>query len=177
MKWVSRFVLAGSFCFFTGCVSHTAFQGGQLTKSRGPLLSSLYLAELRELDLNKNGQYTAVFRGFPASPAWLDVDLIGRTIRNEESLRRFTSTITMELGKQGASNVCKATGKLNEIKGVRDHYWVLALSGDSATFWNSDCRGLKTRRNQSYVLKITVHGATEALGPLRARPRLYTPCC
>ncbi|SRR6266700_3189018 len=177
MKWFGGLLLAGCLCSLAGCLSHTTFQGGQLTKSRGPFLSSLYLAEFRELDLNENGQYATVFRGFPTSSAFMDLDLVGQTIRDEESLTRFTSEITVELDKDDGSQVCKATGKLNAIKGVGDYRWVLALSGSSASFWNSDCLWLKIRRDQSYALKITVTGTTRALGSLRARPRLYTPCC
>jgi len=176
MKTVRRFLLAGFLCSLAGCLSHTAFQGGQLTKSRGPFFSSLYLAEFGELDLNKNGQYATVFRGFPASAALLGLELVGRTSSDEESVRRFTSEITMELDTEDGSHVCEATGKVNETHDVRDHYWVMALSGDSASFWNSDCAWVRIRRDQSYVLKITVQGATE-VGPLWARPQLYTSCC
>jgi hypothetical protein len=177
MKWFGGLLLAGSLCFFPGCLRHTAFQGGQLTKSRGPFFSSLYLAQFQALDLNKNGQYATVFRDFPASPAFLDLDLVGRVFGDKEPVTRFTSEITMELDKEDGSQVCKATGKLNEIKGVKDHHWVLASSGNSASLWNSDCLWLRIRRDQPYTLKITVTGATEALGALRAQPRLYTPCC
>lgn len=177
MERFGRFILGSTFCFLAGCLTHTAFQGGELKKSRGPFFSSLYLAKFQELDLNKDGQYAIVFRGFPASPAFLDLDLVGRTSGDEEFLRRFTSEITMELDRADGTSVCKATGKLNQHKGVGDHYWVLAESVDSASFWNSDCLELKIRRDRSYTLKIAVAGATEALGPLRARPQLYTPCC
>lgn len=173
-RWL---LAAGSFLFLIGCLRSTAFQGGQLTRSRGPFFSSLYLAQFQELDLNKNGQYTIAFRGFPASPASLDIDLVGRTGRDRESVARFNSQIAMELDAEDRSQVCKASGKLNEIRGVGDHHWVLASSMNSASFWNSDCLWLKIRKRQSYTLKITIAGATEALGPLWARPRLSTPCC
>ena len=175
IKWFGRCFLGGCLCYSIGCLSHTAFHGGQLSKSRGPFFSSIYLAQFPELDLNKNGQYAIVFQGFPASPVFLDMDLVGRKSGDEEFVRRFTSEITMELDRADGTSVCKASGKLNQHKHVGEQYWVLAESVDSASFWNSDCLWLKIRRDEGYALKITVRDSTETLGPLRARPRLWTP--
>lgn len=180
VKWFCGFLAAVSFFFLIGCLNHTAFQGGQLTK--GPFFSyPRYVAQLQELDLNKNGQYSTTFSGFPASPAWLEIDLIGRTGKDHESIAAFKSQVSMELNATDGNQVCKASGQLNQIEGVGDHHWVLTYSVDSAGFWNSDCLELKIRRNQSYTLKITVAGASEALGPLRAQPLVlgggHEPCC
>lgn len=178
IKNISCLLIAGSFCFLAGCLSHTAFQGGQLTKIRVARFASDYLAQFPELDLNKNGYYAAVFRGFPSSPAaYLDLGVIDRNSGNKEPLTRFTSEIVMELDGEKGGQICRATGKLNQIKGVVRHHWILSTSVDSASFWNSDCQGLKIQRNQSYTLKVTVTAATEGLGPTLARPRLYTVCC
>lgn len=171
IRTIRWFLLAGSFCFLVGCVSHTAFEGGQLTKIRLARFFSDYLAQFPPLDLNKNGHYTAEFRGFPASPAYLDLNFVNRSVGDKVPVRRFTSEILMELENEDGSKVCKATGKLNEVK------WEVAASGDSASFFNSDCLGLKIHRNKSYTLEITVTGANESQGPLLARPRLYTLCC
>jgi hypothetical protein len=158
-----------------GCLSHTAFQGGKLTRSRGPFFTSLYLAEFQELDLNKNGDYIMAFRGFPSGSALLDIDLIGRSIRDEALVERSISRVTLELDKEDGGHVCKAAGLLNQIRGIQDHHWVLAASADSLSLWNPDCVELKLRRSRAYTLKIRVEGANQASGPLKARPRLYTP--
>jgi hypothetical protein len=171
------FLAASSLLVLVSCVSHGAFQGGQLTKSSlGRFLGSEYCVQFQELDLNKNGQYSIAFRGFPDSRAWFDFGLVGRTSRDHESVARFTSQITVELDRAHGSRICKATGKLNEIKGAGLHDWRLDAR-DSSSFANADCLWLKLRRNQPHTLKITVAGATEALGSLLARPRLYTPPC
>jgi hypothetical protein len=175
MKSLCSLLLAASLCLSTGCLSHPAFQGGRLHKSRAIFFSTIYLAEFQELDLNKDGQYSIVFRGFPASPVYLDLNLVGRTGRDREFLRRFTSEVAMELDKADGVSVCKAAGKLNQHQGIGDHFWVLASAVDEARFWNSDCSWLKIRRDQAYTLKITVRGSNPALGPLRAHPILWTP--
>lgn len=175
MKWFGTLVLAGSLCFSAGCLSHVAFQGGQLHKCRGPFFSTIYLAEFQELDLNEDGQYAIQFRGFPASPVDLDIDLPDRTNGDRASLERIGSEVTMELATAAGLPVCQAHGKLNQHQGVVDHFWGLAGGPDEASFWNSDCLWLKIRRDESYILKIAVSGATPALGPLRARPRISTP--
>jgi hypothetical protein len=177
MRWVAAFLITGSLLFLAGCLTPPSFQGGQLAKSRGPFLSRLYMAQFRELDLNKNGQYSISFSDFPASAVWLDIDLIGRTERDRKAVVGFTSEVLMELATENGSQVCKARGELNKIRGVADHHWVLSGSGNSASLWDSDCLQLKLRKSRSYTLRITVTGATEASGPLRAQPRLYTPCC
>ena len=176
MKCLGRLLLAGSLCFVSGCLGHTAFRGGQLTKIRVARFFNDYLAEFPELDLNKNGYYTAVFRGFPSSPAaYLDLGIIDSNSGDKESLTRFTSEIAMELhGEKGGHMICRATGKLNRIKGVVDHHWILSTSVDSASFRNSDCQGLRIQRNESYTLKITITAATEGLGrPLGSAQALH----
>jgi hypothetical protein len=171
-------LVAGSIFLYSGCARHTAFQGGELTKtSLGWFLGPEYFANFQEVDLNKNGRYLMVFRRFPDSRAWLDLGLIGLTSRDEESLAPFTSEITMELKTEDGSQVCKATGKLNEIKGAGFHHWRLDGSRNSASLRHPDCLWLKVRRYQSHTLKITVAGATEGFGSLWAVPRLYTPPC
>jgi hypothetical protein len=173
---VRGFWWAGTIFFSGGCARRTAFQGGELTKtSLGWFLGPEYFAKFQEVDLNKNGQYLIAFRGFPDSRAWLDLGLIGLTSRDEESLTRFTSEITMELKREDGSQVCKVTGKLNEIKGAGSHHW--RLDGSSASLRHPDCLWLKLRRYQPHTLKITVAGATEGFGSLWALPRLYTPPC
>jgi len=161
-------------------VGHTTFEGGRLTK--GPFFSfPRYVAQLQELDLNKNGYYVATFRGFPATPAWLEIDLPGTTGKDHERVAKFNSQVTMELSAPDGTQVCKASGKLNQIEGVGDHHWVLTYSLNSAGFWNSDCLALKIHKNDSYTLKIVISEATESLGTLKARPLLlgggHEPCC
>jgi hypothetical protein len=175
MKSISRFVIAACLCFTAGCLSHIPFQGGQLHKSRGLFFSTIYLADFQELDLNKDGQYEITFRGFPDSPVFVDLEVVGPTAGEEKLLRQFTPDITLELNEAHGTPVCKATGKLNQHYGVVDHNWVLAPNRGSGYFWNSDCLWLKIRRDQAYMLRITVRAATETLGSLRARPRLWTP--
>jgi hypothetical protein len=157
--------------FALGC--HPAFQGGKLSKWRGPFFSTNYLAEFQELDLNKDGRYEITFRSFLASPVYLDLDLV--VGNNDKFIRQFTSDVTMELNSADGSPVCKAAGQLNQHQGVGDHFWVLAYGGDEARFWNSDCEWLKIRRDQAYTLKVAVRGSNSALGPLLARPIIWTP--
>ena len=176
MKWSCLVPFtAVSLVFTVGCLGQPAFQGGQLHKIRGPFFSTNYLAEFRELDLNKDGQYEVTFRGFPRSPVYLDLNLVGRTGRDREFLRRFTSEVAVELNKPDGVPVCKAAGRLNQHQGIGDRIWVLASAVDEARLWNSDCSLLTIRREQAYVLRITVRNSKPALGSLLAQPILWTP--
>jgi hypothetical protein len=170
VKSTATLLLAFALCFCPGC--HPGFQGGRLTKWRGPFFSTNYFAEFQELDLNHDGRYTITFSGFPRSPAYLDLSLVMGN--DEKFIRQFTSEITMELNNADGTPVCTATGKLNQHQGG-DHTWILARGGEEASFWNSDCLWLKIRRDQAYTLKIAVRGSNPALGPLRARPIIWTP--
>lgn len=133
------------------------------------------------MDLNKDGSYSATFRGFPASPAWLQIDLVEKTGKDQDYVARFSSQIIIELRAADGALVCKASGRLNQFHGVGNHHWVLTSSVDSAGFWNSDCLNLKMHKRASYTLEIIVEEATKAFGPLRARPLLlgggHEPCC
>jgi hypothetical protein len=172
MKCLGRLILAGSLCFVSGCLSHTAFQGGQLDV--GPYLSfPRYVANFPELDLNKNGRYSAVFRGFPGSPASLSMNVVGRTGKDHEWLARFTPEVTMELVGEDGRQICKVGGRLN--------HWNLNYSKDTADYRHGNCDWGKIHRNRFYTLKIKVEGAKEELGVLMVRPRLagggHERCC
>ena len=172
MKRLAASFVAGCFCFCVGC--HPPFQGGRLTKWRGPFFTTNYFAELQELDLNQDGRYQVTFNGFPGSPIYLDLQPLAGNSAGEDFLRQFKSQVTMELDKADGTPVCTATGTLNQGRGIADHFWVLAYGGE-AYFWNSDCSWLKIRRDKAYVLKIAVRGSNPALGPLLARPIIWTP--
>ncbi len=171
MKQLIASVLAVCLCI--GC--HPAFQGGRLTKWRGPFFSTNYFAEFQELDLNRDGQYQIAFSGFPGSSVYLDLDLLAGNAAGEDFLRQFKSDVTMELDNADGTPICAATGKLNQHQGIGNHFWVLARGGDEARFWNSDCSWLKIRRDKAYILKIAVRGSKPALGPFWARPIIWTP--
>ena len=172
MRWPVRLFLAGLLCAAAGC--HPAFQGGTLRKTTGPLFSTNYFAHLQELDLNKEGSYAAVFRGFPSSHAYLDLMLIKPASVDTKFLRQLTTEVGMELDKSDGTPVCRAVGRLGQhIWG--EHAWTLNPGWEEASFWHSKCHLLKLRRDELYTLKITVKDANEALGPLRVYPLLWTP--
>jgi hypothetical protein len=159
-------------CAAAGC--HPAFQGGPLRKIRGPLFNANYFGHLQELDLNKEGSYAAVFRGFPSSHAYLDLMLIGQERVDREFLRQLTTEVRMELDKADGTPVCTAAGRLGQhIWG--SNAWNLNTGWGESSFSHSECHLLKLRREELYTLKITVKGANEALGPLRVYPLLWTP--
>lgn len=170
-----RLIAVACLCFSVGCLSHAEFQGGRLTKWRGPFFSANYFANFREFDLNQDGQYQITFSGFPGSPVYLNLELLAGNAAGEDFLRQFKSDVTMELDNADGTPICEATGKLNQHQGVGNHFWVLTHGGNEARFWNSDCSWLKIRRDQAYTLKITVRGSAPALGALRAQPILWTP--
>jgi hypothetical protein len=123
----------------------------------GPYLSfPRYVANFPELDLNKNGRYSAVFRGFPGSPASLSMHVVGRTGKDHEWLAWFTPDVTMELVSEDGKQICKVGGKLN--------HWSLTYSNDTADYRHGNCDSVKIRRNRFYTLKIRVAGAKEELG-------------
>ena len=172
MRWPVRLFLAGLLCAAAGC--HPAFQGGTLHKIRGPLFSTSYFGHLQDLDLNKEGNYAALFRGFPSSHAYLDLMLIGQSRVDRGFLRQLTTEVGMELDKSDGTPVCKAAGRLGQhIWGNRA--WNLNQGWEEASFSHADCYLLKLRREELYTLKITVKGANKALGPLRVYPLLWTP--
>jgi hypothetical protein len=164
--------LVGLLCAAVGC--HPAFQGGTLRKSRGPFFNTNYFGRLQELDLNKEGSYAAVFRGFPSSHAYLDLMLVGQTRVDREFLRQLTTEVRMELDKADGTPVCRAAGRLDQnIWG--SSAWNLSTGWEETSFSHPACHLLKLRREKVYTLKITVQGANEALGSLRVYPLLWTP--
>lgn len=172
MRWSGRLFLTSLLCVAAGC--HPVFQGGTLRKIKGPLFNTNYFGHLQELDLNKEGSYAAVFRGFPSSHAYLDLVLIGQARVDREFLRQLTTEVGMELDKADGTPVCRATGRLGQhIWG--NHAWDLNPGSTEASFSHAGCHLLKLRRQELYTLKITVKGAKEALGPLRVYPLLWTP--
>jgi hypothetical protein len=112
-------------------------RGGKLTHWRGPdpfLFHTNYVAEFPPLDLNKNSRYDVTFRGFPASPVYMSLKLL--VGNNEGFIRQFSSDITLEFAAADGSSVCKAAGRLNELRGgTADHIWVLGHGGHEASFW------------------------------------------
>jgi hypothetical protein len=172
MQWPVRLFLAALVCAAAGC--HPAFQGGTLRKIRGPLFTTNYFGHFQELDLNKEGSYVAVFRGFPSSHAYLDLMLIGRASVDREFLLQLTTEVVMELDKANGTPVCRAAGRLGQhVWG--SHAWALNPGWEQGSFSHAGCHLLKLRREELYTLKITVKGANEALGPLRVYPLLWTP--
>jgi hypothetical protein len=164
--------LAALLCAAAGC--HPAFQGGTLRKSRGSFFSTNYFGHLQELDLNKDGSYAVVFRGFPSSQAYLDLMLVGQARVEEEFLRQLTTEVRMELDKADGAPVCRGAGRLGQhIWG--SNAWNLNRGWEETSFSHSACHLLKLRQEETYTLKITVKGANEALGPLRVYPLLWTP--
>jgi hypothetical protein len=167
---IKKHSLVSSCGFFL--LSHRMPQRGAL--DTGPYLSfPRYVANFPELDLNKNGRYSAVFRGFPGSPASLSMHVVGRTGKDHEWLAWFTPDVTMELVSEDGKQICKVGGKLN--------HWSLTYSNDTADYRHGNCDSVKIRRNRFYTLKIRVAGAKEELGVLMVRPRLagggHERCC
>jgi hypothetical protein len=153
------FVIAG--CLWAFGYHTFEFKGGIGISDNGFFSYPRYRAQLGELPLWKNGEYSFTVRGLPPGPLDLALRVRDATHADRTELTSLPTSVSVSIADNDGKQICVASGNLSDARD-RDHPgWVLASSDASASFWQPSCQQIPISRFKTYSVKVVLSGADD----------------
>jgi hypothetical protein len=149
-------IVAGSLWAFG---YHTfEFKGGIGISDSGFFSYPRYHAEVGELPLWKNGEYSFTVHGLPPGPLDLALRVRDATYADSSELKSLSTSVSVFLTDNDGKQICTANGSLSDARDRAHSGWVLTSSDVSASFWHPGCQNLPISRFKTYTAKVVLSG-------------------
>jgi|SRR6266850_338266 len=151
--WIAALLIA-VVCAYPPLTFH-----GDGRMSGAPIIG--YSVRFRPIPFSQSGEYLFHFRGLPNDEMTLQLRVQGKTDKDEPELTHLGTMLDALLVNQKGQVVCEAVGTPTLGPGERadnnPRYWIWTTSGDAEpTYYHWNCTGVRTKRFDSYTLRIRI---------------------
>ena len=152
-KSVASIVIAVALALAACRDRHFHFEGGELREVGIPLYSH-FVGSFEDVPLDKPGEYSFAFRGFPVNRAGVLLRTPSRP--RPEVLEALTTRIELSLVDHGGQLRCRGVG--SPAGQGRSRIIVASNSNGATGLWHSDCSGVDLSACEPCTLRVKLSG-------------------
>src|SRR5229473_4044810 len=140
------------------------FKGGVSIQDSGIWYYPEYHVRIGYVPLDAPGEYRFTVRGLPSEHMWLQLDVVGASLSDQQTLRSLNTSLTATLLNASGKSLCSASGQLSDEGKWKLTGWPKDSKSDGyASFWNESCapsnslfEGVSISRFRTYTLVVRV---------------------